>query len=370
MIPLFKVFMADEASGRVGDVLKSGYIGQGSKVDEFEQRLQEFLGAPYVATVNSATSAIHLALHLVKTKCPSRTKVLTIPITCTATNFPILANGLEPKWVDTDPLTCNIDCVDLRRKVDNDTLAIVVVHWGGYPCDLNAIREVQDDCEKWYGYRPPVIEDCAHAFGASYYGKLLGNHGNYCCFSFQAIKHLTTGDGGLLSCPDAHSHDRAILLRWYGLDRASSTDMRCVQNVSEWGFKFHMNDINASIGLANLAHIDGILDRYRANGLYYDRELAGVDGVKLLDYDRQGCAYWIYTIRVRDRSNFVKHMRSRGVSVSQVHDRNDKHECMSLARGGLPGTDEICADMICIPCGWWVSDEDREHIVASIKEGW
>lgn len=354
-------------------VLQSGYIGQGPKVEEFEQKLQEFLGAPHVATMNSATSALHLALHLIKTSNirSDRTEVLTVPLTCTATNFPIMANGLELKWVDTDPSTCNIDVIDLRRKISCKTLAIMVVHWGGYPCDLGAIRQVQEECVKLYDYCPPVIEDCAHAFGASYRGALLGNHGNYCCFSFQAIKHLTTGDGGLLVCPFALSHDRAILLRWYGLDRTGKTEMRCVQNVYEWGFKFHMNDINAAIGLANLPYIEGVLKTHRDNGAYYNRELAGVSGIKLLDYnDERDCSYWIYTIRVDDRANFIKHMRAKGIAVSRVHERNDKHHCLERFRSSLPGTDEICADMICIPCGWWVSEEDRAHIVESIKEGW
>ena len=171
--------MADDAAPNLGEVLQSGYIGQGAKVEEFEEELHEFLGAPYLATLNSATSALHLALHLVKTACPTKTEVLTIPLTCTATNFPIVANGLVPKWVDTDPLTCNIDVIDLRRKVSEKTLAIMIVHWGGYPCDLNAIKDIQHECEGLYGYRPPVIEDCAHAFGATYDGKLLGNHSNY-----------------------------------------------------------------------------------------------------------------------------------------------------------------------------------------------
>jgi len=365
--------MSESASAAVSDVLKSGYIGQGDKVDEYEKKLQEYIGAPYVTTVNSATSAIHLALHLIKTNCPDKTEVLTIPLTCTATNFPIVANGLEPKWVDTDPSTCNVDCDDLRRKISDKTLAIMIVHWGGYPCDLKAIWDIQDDCEKLYGYRPPIIEDCAHAFGAVYNGKLLGNHvnhRNYCCFSFQAIKHLTTGDGGLLVCSDPNDYTRSTLLRWYGLDRTCSTDMRCVQNVREWGFKFHMNDINASIGLANLQHINMILNAHRINGRYYSRTLDSVSGVRLLDCGRGGSSYWIYTLRVDDRQNFIKLMRSKGIAVSQVHDRNDKHQCLAKYRSLLPGTDEICSDMICIPCGWWVSDQDREYIVDCIKEGW
>jgi len=148
--------------------------------------------------------------------------------------------------------------------------------------------------------------------------------------------------------------------------------MRCVQNVGDWGFKFHMNDINASIGIANLDYLPGILQRHRSNAAYYDKVLAGVDGVRLLDYtdSRMEGSFWVYTIRVEHRDDFARCMADRGVGVSRVHDRNDKHACLAAYREELPGTDEICADMICIPCGWWVSDEDREYITAAIREGW
>ena len=171
-IPLFQVKMSSDVD--LTDVLQSGYIAQGPKVDELETKLQEFFGNTRCATVNAGTSAMHLALRLVRDTCGERNTVLSIPLTCTATNFPILANGFDIRWIDTDPTTCNADVLDMRRKIGPDVAAIVVVHWGGSPCDLEAIRAVQDECERLYGYRPPLIEDAAHAFGASGNGKLFG----------------------------------------------------------------------------------------------------------------------------------------------------------------------------------------------------
>ena len=373
-IPLFKVSMAENVMDDLGPVLSSGYIGQGTKVDEFESLLQDFLGNPCCGVVNAGTSGLHLALHIIKSDrdCLSgRNEVLTTPLTCSATNFPIRANGLDIKWVDVDPTTCNMDMTDLRRKVSSQTLAIMVVHWGGYPCDLAEIKEIQDECENLHGFCPPVIEDCAHAFGATYRGKLLGNHGNICMFSFQAIKHLTTGDGGLLVTPTYDLHRRVKLLRWYGLNREKSPDMRCEQNVKEWGFKFHMNDINAQIGISNFTTIKDVLKTYRANGNFYNQQLAGVSGVTLLENatDRES-AFWIYTLRVNNRDGFIRKLKDAGIAASRVHDRNDKHECLKEYKTMLPGTDEICSDMVCIPCGWWVGNEEREHIIGTIKKGW
>ncbi len=372
-IPLFKVSMTNDVIDDLAPVLSSGYIGQGLKVEEFESLLKNFLGNPYCNTVNSGTSALHLALHIVKSNRDSsdRNEVLTTPLTCSATNFPIRANDLDIKWVDVNPMTCNMDITDLRRKVGPQTLAIMVVHWGGYPCDLTEIQSIQNECENLYGFRPPIIEDCAHAFGASYKDKLLGNHGNMCMFSFQSIKHLTTGDGGLLVAPTYDIHRRVKLLRWYGLDREKSPDMRCEQNVEEWGFKFHMNNINAQIGISNFASIQAVLKTHWENGQFYNKSLKNIPGIRLLEnkIDHKS-SFWIYTLRVNDRVGFVRKLKDAGIAVSRVHDRNDKHKCLKKYRTILPGTNEICSDMVCIPCGWWVDREDREYIVNTIKKGW
>ena len=158
-IPLFKVYMSENAPEEVTKVLKSGFIGQGSKVDEFESKLKEFFKSDYVATTNAATSAEHLALHLLKKPemnievfnglaskenhwngLEDGDEVLATPLTCTATNFPILANNLKIKWVDIDPNTLNIDLDDLSRKITSKTKVIFLVHWGGYPVDLDKLK--------------------------------------------------------------------------------------------------------------------------------------------------------------------------------------------------------------------------------------
>jgi dTDP-4-amino-4,6-dideoxygalactose transaminase len=220
-IPLFKVFMAPTAKEKVGEVLDSGYIGQGPKVDEFEKQLGEYFGNKKVVTTNAGTSALHLALHLLKKPkenwreefhgvafvehnwpgIQDGDEVLATPLTCTASNWPIVANGLKIKWVDIDPTTLNMDLEDLERKMTPKTKAIMGVHWGGYPLDLDKIRKIQANFRKSFGWAPALIEDGAHSIGTKYKGKYLGNHGNFVMNSLQAIKHITSVDGGLLYCP-------------------------------------------------------------------------------------------------------------------------------------------------------------------------
>ena len=369
-ISLFKVFMSKETPVAVSEILNSGFIGQGQKVDEFENKLSQYFNHPYVNTVNSCTSAIHLALRLIKDKHPEKDEVITIPFTCTATNTPILANGLKIVWADTDPMTCNIDLIDLEKKINEKTLAIIIVHWAGYPVDLDALSIIQSNAEKKYGYKPPVIEDCAHAFGSEYKGEKVGKR-NFGAFSFGPIKHLTTGDGGALICPDKEMHEKAKLLRWYGLDRTSSKDFRCDQNISNCGYKFHMNDINATIGLQNFSEIEKIIHKHKYNNHYLRDHLKTTKDLKLLESkDNRSSASWIFTILVERKTDFIDKMKQKGIAASMVHDRNDKHDCFDQFKTNLPNTDFICEKVVSIPCGWWVEKEQLNYIINCIEEGW
>ena len=380
MIPLFKDFMSDTAKTEVGKVLDSGYIGQGEKVVEFENLIKNRFGNERFLTLNSGTSGLHLALHLLKKPIPSDKwygwsmgdEVLTSALTCTATNFPILANGLKIKWVDIDPSTLNMDLDDLESKLTERTKVIMLVHWGGYPNDLDRVKQIQDKCFNLYGFRPMVIEDSAHSFGSIYKNKPVGNNGNITVYSFQAIKHLTTGDGGGIFLPNDELYERAKLLRWYGIDRESNRkDFRCEEDILEWGFKFHMNDINATIGIENLKHIDKVVQRYKDNSDFYDRELRDVDGITLLKREEGfESSFWIYSLLVERREDFYKRMKECDIMVSQVHERNDKHTAVNEFRTILPNLDTYISKVVSIPNGWWVTDEDRQYIVDCIKKGW
>lgn len=390
-IDLFKVFMADTAAEEVGKVLNSGYIGQGPKVDEFEENLKTYFNHDYVSTLNSGTSGLHLALHLLR-KPIKGTKVyhgaagvdidwpgledgdevLATAMTCTASNWPILANGLKIKWVDIDPKTLNMDLDDLERKITPKTKAIMLVHWGGYPNDLDRIKEIQNNARLRFGFKPAVIEDGAHSFGSEYKGKKIGTHGNLTMFSLQAIKHITSIDGGLLLSPYSELNKRARLIRWYGIDRdGDRKDFRCEADIEEWGFKFHMNDVCATVGMENLKHVEEIVEKHRDNAKYYDNNLKNVPGITLLERkEGHDSAFWIYSMLVENRDGFYKHMHDNGIAVSQVHERNDKHTCSYDYRTALPNLDRTIGKIVSIPVGWWVTKEDREYIVDCIKEGW
>ena len=373
-IPLFKVFMSQNVHKEVKKVLYSGFVGQGLQVEKFENTLKDYIGNEYLCTTNSGTSALHLALHSLKKpyNIKDGDEVLCTPLTCTATNWPVLANNLKIKWVDINPNNLNMDLDDLERKITPKTKVIMVVHWGGYPIDLDRIKKIQQKTKELYGFEPIVIEDCAHGIGSKYKGKRLGNHGNLCMFSFQAIKHITAVDGGMLTLPNQDLYDRAKLLRWYGIDRdTNSIDFRCEEDISEWGFKFHMNDISATIGMENLNWVEDIVRKHQDNAKYYNKHLDNSSEIRILEReeDRES-SYWIYSMLVDKKEDFMKWMKECGIIVSQVHERNDIHSCVKEFKTHLPMLDKVTPKLISIPVGWWVTIEQREYIVDCIKKGW
>ncbi len=367
MIPLFKVSINKSVDSPLLETLHSGYIGQGPKVDLFEKQLAEYLGNPRVLTVNSGTSALHLALHMADVRDKY---VITTALTCTATNWPILANGGKILWADIEGSTPNISADSIERLLiahADKVGAIMVVHWGGYPVDLDAITELSD----YFGV--PVIEDSAHAFGSEYYGYKIGNISRFTCFSFQAIKHLTTIDGGLLCLQNDEDYERAKLLRWYGIDRENvggRKDLRCEDDIVEWGYKFHMNDINAVVGIENLKLIPDMVEKARDNAKFYNDNLKDVPGVTLsIEYPGRKSSYWLYTMQVERRDDFMGYMKYCGVMTSKVHARNDDHTCVKEFKRSLPVLDDYAKNMICIPVTH-VTKEERQYIVDCIKRGW
>lgn len=366
-IPLFKVAMNDtDLDSRVSQVLHSGWVGQGDKVEEFEQALGKRLDNRRVLALSSGTHGLTLALRLAGVGPGD--EVISTPLTCSATNMPILQQGADIVWADVKQ-DFNIDPQSIKRCITERTRAIMLVHWGGYPCDMQDISDIAADAGGI-----PIIEDCAHAYGATYRNSTLGScdYSHYAMFSFQAIKHLTTADGGALCCRRESDYGRAKTLRWFGIDREKHRlGMACEGNIPEWGYKFHMNDVCATIGLSNMPLTDSNIRKARANAHYYMNALREVDGLLFTqtEPDRQS-SFWLFTLLLENRDAFCKMMTSRGIAVSRVHERNDRHNCFQKFTRTLDGLDSIVDRMICIPVGWWLSDQHREYIVECIKGGW
>ena len=361
-VPLFKVFLAPEAAlmPRLRDVLYSGQISEGEPVVQFERRFSEFVGAPHVLSFYSGTAALHTALHLAGVQPGD--EVVSTAMTAEPTNMASRHAGGKVVWADVDPRNGNLTAESVAERITPRTKAIMVVHYGGIPAPLTAIRRVAER------HGVPVIEDAAHALGARYGGRHLGCHSEYVMFSLQAIKHLTTVDGGMLACRRADDLPRGRVFRWFGIDRLAP---RTEVDVKSVGWKYHMNNVTATIGLVQLEHIAPVLRRHIDNGRYFDRALQGIPGLALCAWDAEAePSYWFYTVLAERRNDLARYLTDKGIGNSLAHRRNDWHSVFADSRRPLPGLDAFWARMLHIPCGWWVTDEDREFIADTIRRGW
>ena len=235
------------------------------------------------------------------------------------------------------------------------------MHYAGYPVRLAEIRAIADE------FDIPLIEDCAHALGATYDGKHVGTIGDFGIFSFQAIKHMTTVDGGLLAIADSKLMIAAKKLRWFGMLKGVP---RTEVDIETVGYKYNMNNVNATIGLVQLEHISAILDRHISNGRYYDAQFQSIPEVDFARCDALAKpSYWLYTLLTDYAEDIEKALNAAGVMASKLHRPNSLHSIFKSSRVELPGLEKFYKRLLHIPCGWWVSDEDRARIAEIIKRG-
>lgn len=372
--PLFKVHVdADKTLDQIKSVFESGFINEGTQVTQLTDGLKGVLKADNLILVNSCTSALTLALKLAGVG--SGNDVVSTPMTCVATNTPIIASGARIVWADVDPAHGMLTAASIDAAITPHTKAVMVVAWAGNPPDLQEIRRV---C---YNRGVPLILDAAHAFGATINQQPIHEWADYTCYSFQAIKHFTTGDGGALVCKSVNDHQRSKSLKWFGLDRDKAKDAQGNWKGQQWdvdiiepGFKFNMNNVAAAIGLAQLPHISSIVHKHRSNAALYEKLLTNCQPIEKNRSLGGESSHWVYSVRIvperckLTRDELLKHLNDRGVMAGVVHVPNDTYTCFKRFKKDLPGVRKFAAEQFSLPCGWWLDENDIEHIACVLKE--
>jgi perosamine synthetase len=358
--------IAKEAYKEIEKVLHSGFLSEGAIVLEFEKQLNSKLGLSRPLALNSGTSALHLAMILSGIK--EGDEVILPAQTFIATGLSILMQNATPVFADIQENTGNIDPQSIKEKISAKTKAILPVHWGGYPCDMDEIKQIAQEHDLI------VIEDAAHALGATYKNRAIGSISPFSIFSFQAIKHLSSGDGGALCCLSGEDEEKARILRWFGIDRKNSKQSLLGEreyDLKETGFKYHMNNLAAALALANLNDIPAILEKRRYIASIYRKELNKVPGLRLLEYksDRES-AYWLFTFLVENRENFIRKLKSHKIPASVVHLRIDNNSLFGGIREDLVKQAYFNEKQISIPVHQQLNNKDIELIVKTIKSGW
>ncbi len=362
-IEFFNTTIAPAAIDAVTDTLRSTRISAGAKADLFEKKLAE-RGIVNPVTVNSGTVTMHLAL-LASGVGPGD-EVIIPAQTFIATGMAVMYVGATPVFADINLYDGNISVKSIEEKITPRTKAIIPVHWAGYPCDMDEINKIASK------YNLSVIEDAAHAFGASYKGRPVGSLSRFTSFSFQAIKHLTTGDGGAICCQSTEDANLIKRLRWFDIDRENTKTGFLGEreyDAIHVGYKYHMNDLAATLGIENLKVVDAKLNRIKQIARTYESELQNITGVELMKYesDRESC-YWLFPLLVDNREGFIKKMREANIPVSVVHQGIDKNSLFGGIQQGLVNQRAFDERQVHIPIHDALTDQQVEKIIDNVRK--
>lgn len=372
-IRLFVPYLGKEELREISDSFEKAWIGLGAKVKRFENRWNKYLGCKASLAVNSATAALHLSVSAFGFK--QGKKVLVPSVTFASTAFAAVYNGLEPVFVDVDPKSITISVNDIEKKYSRDCVAIIPVHFGGQPAEMEKLLEFARVKNM------KIIEDCAHTIGAKYKGRKLGLWGDLGCFSFEEKKAMTTGDGGMISSNDVELIELLRPRRWVGIDkdtwrRESSLKLKDINNAYHWyyeitdlGYKYNMNDLCASIGLAQLKKIDW-MNKKRSNLIktYLD-EMRTLKIIKpLLPYQPDKYNYWIFGIRSPEREKLITYLKSNGVATGVHYMPLTLHPYFKRWYSPNPTAESIWKEFITLPLHIRLRKREIRFIVSLLRK--
>ena len=361
----FDVFVSEESKRLVSECLDTGWISEGQRVKQFEELLLK-RGFNNPVTVNSGTAALHLALAVAGVG--KGDEVIIPSQTFVATGLAVLMTGARPVFADVDLKTGNILPNSVLRLITQQTKAIIPVHWGGYPCEMDELGTIAD------GNNLFILEDAAHALGALYKGRPIGSLSRFTAFSFQAIKHCTTGDGGAVCCQRVDDARKARTLRWFGIDREKSEPSILGErsfDIDFLGYKYHMNDIAASIGIGNIQSFTERLKKHREIGKFYRAELNGIPGVTLFECrNEEEHTFWFFSFLIESRNDFIRMMTEKEIPVSVVHQGIHKYSIFDDCKKDLDNQKIFDGKHIAIPIHSKLTIDDVDMIIEAIKTGW
>lgn len=365
--------LGEEEASAVAEVVRSGWLTLGPKTFEFERQFARYVGAEHAVAVSSCTAALHLALEAIGLRPGD--EVLLPTTTFTATAEVVTYFGARPVLVDIDPKSMNLDPSDAAKRITPRARAIIPVHLAGLPCAMDQVAVLA----KQHGLA--VIEDAAHALPSSYRGKRIGSLGNLTAFSFYITKPLTTGEGGMVTTQDAALADRIRLMRLHGISRDAwkrySSEGSWFYEVLEAGFKYNMTDLQAALGLIQLAKCDAMNESRQKVAAAYSAAFSRLDGLEVPTDSSETTSSWhLYILRLRlerlriTRGQFVELLKDRGVGTSvhfiPLHLQPYYQKALGYREGDLPCAEREYPRCISLPIYPTMSEDGVRYVIESV----
>ena len=364
-LPVFKPTMGEDEISAVAAVIRSGWIGTGPETEKFEAEFGKFIGIKYAIGLNSATAGLHLALILCG--IGKGDQVISPSFTFVAVNHAILQVGATPVFADIDEDTLCIDPDDVLKKINKKTKAIIAVHYGGHPVDLDPLIRI---CKK---NNITLIEDCSHSVGAKYKGKMVGSFGDLAIFSFAAIKNIGTPDGGMLTTNNKNLAKRARILRWSGIDKStwarSKGKYSWMYDVKELGYKYTMNDVSAAIARVQLKKLFQTNLKRKTIAQTYNQSLSKLSWIATsVAKPWAESANHNYWVKVKERDRLVDYLKKNGISTTVHYYPNHLYKLYSKYQTTpLPVTDSVWKKIINLPIFPDLSANQQARVIRVIK---
>jgi dTDP-4-amino-4,6-dideoxygalactose transaminase len=365
VIPVQRPTLGPEELAAVAQVFDSRWLGMGVVTQEFEQRLQEFLGARYVIAVNTGTAALHLALAALELHPGD--EVIVPSLTFVSSVQAILAVGARPVFCEVKEDTLTVDVDDVVRRVTAKTKAIMPVHYGGLVCEMDELLPFARERKIW------LVEDAAHAFGSTYQGRKVGTLGPVTCFSFDPIKNITCGEGGAIATDEEDLARRLLPMRNVGIQKDAWRRQGGAQNwayeVATPGYRYHLSNLNAAIGLAQLKRFAVFKARKQSIVRRYDEALRDAGGLRLLSRTLDEVFPFFYVVRVleRRRDALIEFLKEKGIGTGVHYIPNHLQPLFADLRVSLPTTERLFDEIVTLPLYYEMTDTDVETVIAAVR---
>ena len=363
-VPLFYPHIPKNSIKSLKKVLSGRWIGQGPLVDDFEKKFEKkFTNKLPCIAVGSGTDALHLAYLLAGIK--KNDEIICPVLTCTATNIPLLYIGAKIKFADIDPDTLNISIEHVKKLITKKTKAIVFVNYGGLPCNLKELNIIAKK------NNIKLIQDAAQSLGSTYNKKPITEYSDFTIFSFQAIKHISSGDGGLLCIKDKNLKKKAYRMRWFGIDRLKKQGGTWENDIKEIGYKYQMTDLGASILLESLKEFNKISSYRKKIFNIYLEKLKNNKFIKIINQTGKFThSAWLFTILTDKKDHLQKKLRLAKIESNQVHFRNDRYSIFKkfIKNTKFPNMNFVEKKYLVLPIHTKMTISDAHYVANTVNK--